>query len=52
MDTALSVVPSVEGDLTEREREILSFERQISFENRVDAFLPPLNLQGIDTGLR
>ena len=25
---ALSVVPSVDGDLTEREREILAFERQ------------------------
>ena len=28
MDAALSVVAPVEGDLTEREREILSFERQ------------------------
>ncbi|MDX6220783.1 MAG: hypothetical protein QOJ48_2464, partial [Frankiales bacterium] len=26
--TALSVVPSVDGALTEREREILAFERQ------------------------
>ena len=28
MDAALSVVPVVDGDLTEREREILAFERQ------------------------
>ena len=28
MDAALSVVPTTEGELTEREREILAFERQ------------------------
>jgi hypothetical protein len=28
MDAALSVVAAVDGDLTEREREILAFERQ------------------------